>query len=253
MPGPSLVKTPELDVCRHGGDEFIVLLNGVASEQDAARAATRLLAVLAQPIVLGKNEVFVSASIGIVLYPRDGGDLDTLLRHADLAMYHAKSQGRSRFYFYNDSMLAATAQRLELEHDLRKALEGEQFELYYQPQIEIRTGRIVGVEALIRWNHPTLGMLGPALFISVAEEAGLIMGIWEWVLVAALIQHNAWLAEGLPAVPIAVNLSSAQFSDPALAKHVEEIAKVVGVPLDYLELEVTESMLLVDTAAAFKT
>ncbi len=251
--GLSLGKTPELDVCRHGGDEFIVLLNGVASEQDAARAATRLLAVLAQPIVLGKNEVFVSASIGIVLYPRDGGDLDTLLRHADLAMYHAKSQGRSRFYFYNDSMLAATAQRLELEHDLRKALEGEQFELYYQPQIEIRTGKIVGVEALIRWNHPTLGMLGPALFIGVAEEAGLIMGIWEWVLVAALIQHNAWLADGLPAVPIAVNLSSAQFSDPALAKHVEEIAKVVGVPLDYLELEVTESMLLVDTAAAFKT
>ena len=243
----------ERDVCRHGGDEFIVLLKGVASEQDAARAATRLLATLAQPIILGTHEVFVSASIGIVFYPRDGVVLDTLLKNADVAMYHAKSQGRGRFFFYQDSMRAATAQRLSLEHDLRKALEGEQFELHYQPQIEIRTGRIVGIEALIRWNHPTLGLLGPAHFISAAEEAGLIMAIWEWVLVAALIQHNAWLAEGLPAVTIAVNLSSVQFGDPALAQRVEEIASVVGVPLDYLELEVTESMLLVDADAAFRT
>ncbi|HKW79711.1 MAG TPA: EAL domain-containing protein [Casimicrobiaceae bacterium] len=246
-------KTIERDVCRHGGDEFIVLLKGVASEQDAARAATRLLAILAQPITLGTHEVFVSASIGIVLYPRDGEDLDTLLKNADVAMYHAKAQGRSRFYFYQDSMRAASAQRLSLEHDLRKALEGGQFELYYQPQIEVRSGRIVGIEALIRWNHPTLGMLGPAHFIPAAEEAGLIMALWEWVMVAALIQHNAWLAEGLPPVTIGVNLSSGQFGDPALAQRVEEIARVVGVPLDYLELEVTESMLLVDSEAALRT
>jgi diguanylate cyclase (GGDEF)-like protein len=251
--GVTHAKAMEPHVCRHGGDEFIVLLNGVATEEVAARAATRLLAILAQPIVLGTHEVFISASIGIVLYPRDGEDLDTLLKNADVAMYHAKAQGRSRFFFYKDSMRAASAQQLSIEHDLRKALEGEQFELYYQPQIEIRTGRIVGVEALIRWNHPTLGMLGPAHFIGVAEEAGLIMGIWEWVLVAALIQHNAWLAQGLPEVTIAVNLSSVQFSDPALAERVEEIARVVGVPLDYLEFEVTESMLLVDSDAALKT
>jgi diguanylate cyclase (GGDEF)-like protein len=250
---PTPATAVQRDVCRHGGDEFIVLLNGVASEEDAARAATRLLTMLAQPIVLGTHEVFVSASVGIVLYPRDGEDLDTLLKNADVAMYHAKAQGRNHFSFYHDSMRAASAHRLSLEHDLRKALEGEQFELYYQPQIEVRTGRIVGIEALIRWNHPTLGMLGPAHFIGVAEEAGLIMGIWEWVLVAALIQHNAWLAQGLPAVTIAVNLSSVQFSDPALAERVEEIARVVGVPLDYLELEVTESMLLVNSDAAFKT
>ena len=251
--GVTHAKAMEPHVCRHGGDEFIVLLNGVATEEDAARAATRLLAILAQPMVLGTHEVFISASIGIVLYPRDGEDLDTLLKNADVAMYHAKAQGRSRFSFYKDSMRAASAQQLSIEHDLRKALEGEQFELYYQPQIEITTGRIVGVEALIRWNHPTLGMLGPAHFIGVAEEAGLIMGIWEWVLVAALIQHNAWLAQGLPEVTIAVNLSSVQFSDPALAERVEEIARVVGVPLDYLEFEVTESMLLVDSDAALKT
>ena len=250
---PSPAKAVQRDVCRHGGDEFIVLLNGVASEEDAARAANRLQTMLAQPIVLGTHEVFVSASIGIVLYPRDGSDLDTLLKNADVAMYHAKAQGRSHFSFYNDSMRAVSAERLSVEHDLRRALEGEQFELYYQPQIEVRTGRIVGIEALIRWNHPTLGLLAPAHFIGVAEEAGLIMAIWEWVLVAALIQHNAWLAQGLPAVTIGVNLSSVQFSDPALAERVAEIARVVGVPLDYLELEVTESMLLVDADAALKT
>ncbi len=239
--GPTHVKSLERDVCRHGGDEFIVLLNGVANEQDRARAATRLLTMLAQPIVLGTHEVFVSASIGMVLYPRDGNDIDTLLKNADAAMYHAKAQGCGQYSFYHESMREASAQRLSLEHDLRRALEGEQFELYYQPQVEVHTGKIVGVEALIRWNHPTLGVVGPAHFIGVAEEAGQIMAIWEWVLVAALIQHNAWLAQGLPAVTIAVNLSSVQFSDPDLAERVEEIARVVGVPLDYLELEVTES------------
>ena len=243
----------ERDVCRQGGDEFIVLLNGVANEPDAARAANRLLATLAQPITLGTQDFFVSASIGIVLYPRDGQDLDTLLRNADVAMYHAKAQGRNRFFFYQDSMRAASARRLSLERDLRKALEEEQFELHYQPQIEVPTGRIIGIEALIRWNHPELGLLTPTHFIGVAEEAGLIMAIWEWVLVAALIQHNEWLAQGLPAVTIGVNLSSVQFSDPTLAARVGEIARVLGVPLDHLELEVTESMLLQDFDAALKT
>ncbi|HET9763592.1 MAG TPA: EAL domain-containing protein [Casimicrobiaceae bacterium] len=243
----------ERDVCRQGGDEFIVLLNGVGNEQDAARAANRLLTTLAQPISLGTQDVFVSASIGIVLYPRDGADLDTLLKNADVAMYHAKAHGRNRFFFYQESMRAASAQRLSLENDLRKALEAEQFELYYQPQIELPSCRIVAIEALIRWNHPTLGLLTPAHFIPVAEEAGLIMDIWEWVLVAALIQHNAWIEQGLPPVTIGVNLSSVQFSDAALAARVREIAQVIDVPLDHLELEVTESMLLADFEAALKT
>ena len=168
-------------------------------------------------------------------------------------MYHAKGEGRNRFFFYRESMRAASAERLSLEHDLRKALEGGQFELHYQPQIEVRTGKIVGIEALIRWNHPTLGLLTPGHFIGVAEEAGLIMDIWEWVMVTALIQHNAWLEQGLPAVTIAVNLSSVQFDDPGLAERVRESARVVGVPLDYLELEVTESMLMRDFDATLKT
>jgi diguanylate cyclase (GGDEF)-like protein/PAS domain S-box-containing protein len=253
MAGMTHMKAIERDVCRQGGDEFIVLLNGVSTEQEASHAASRLLATLAQPIVIGTQELFISASIGIVLYPRDGEDLDSLLKNADVAMYHAKGEGRNRYFFYRESMRAASAERLSLEHDLRKALEGGQFELHYQPQIEVRTGRIVGIEALIRWNHPTLGLLTPGHFIGVAEEAGMIMDIWEWVMVTALIQHNAWLEQGLPAVTIAVNLSSVQFDDPGLAERVRESARVVGVPLDYLELEVTESMLMHDFDATLKT
>jgi diguanylate cyclase (GGDEF)-like protein len=246
-------KTLERDVCRQGGDEFIVLLNGVSTEEQAARAATRVIEQLAQPITIAAHEVFVSASIGVVLFPRDGDDLDALLRNADIAMYHAKSEGRNRFAFYHESMRQATARRLSLEHELRRAIESEQFELHYQPQVDMQTGAIVGMEALIRWNHPTLGMLWPQHFIGVAEEAGLIMAMWEWVFVTALIQHNAWREEGLPPVPIGVNLSSVQFADPALAERVKEIAQVVGVPFEHIELELTESALVKDWDTAVAT
>jgi len=228
-------------------------LGGLSTEEQAARAATRVVEQLAQPIAIAGQEVFVSASIGIVLYPRDGDDLDSLLRNADIAMYHAKSEGRNRFAFYHESMRQATARRLSLEHELRRAIESEQFELHYQPQIDMRTGAIVGMEALIRWNHPTLGMLWPQHFIGVAEEAGLIMAIWEWVFVTALIQHNAWREQGLPPVPIGVNLSSVQFADPALAERVKEIAQVVGVPFEHIELELTESALVKDWDRAVAT
>jgi EAL domain-containing protein (putative c-di-GMP-specific phosphodiesterase class I) len=203
--------------------------------------------------MLGTQEVFVAASIGIVLYPRDGSDLDSLLKNADVAMYHAKAEGRNRYSFYHDSMRQATAARLSLERDLRRAIEGEQFELHYQPQIDVQTGRITGMEALVRWNHPVLGMLWPKHFVGVAEEAGLIMAIWEWVFVTALIQHNTWLEEGLPAITISVNMSSIQFTDPALAARIVEIARVVGVPLEHVELEVTESALMRDFDSALAT
>ncbi len=250
---PSRGKSADRDVCRQGGDEFIVLLNGVATEEQASRAAGRVIEALAQPIMLGSQEVFVAASIGIVLYPRDGADLDSLLKNADVAMYHAKAEGRNRYSFYHDSMRQATAARLSLERDLRRAIEGEQFELHYQPQIDVQTGRITGMEALVRWNHPLLGMLWPKHFVAVAEEAGLIMSIWEWVFVTALIQHNTWLEEGLPAITISVNMSSVQFTDPALAGRVQEIARVVGVPLEHVELEVTESALMRDFDGALAT
>jgi diguanylate cyclase (GGDEF)-like protein/PAS domain S-box-containing protein len=250
---PPRGKSAERDVCRQGGDEFIVLLNGVATEEQATRAAGRVIEALAQPIMLGTQEVFVAASIGIVLYPRDGSDLDSLLKNADVAMYHAKAEGRNRYSFYHDSMRQATAARLSLERDLRRAIEGEQFELHYQPQIDVQTGRITGMEALVRWNHPVLGMLWPKHFVGVAEEAGLIMAIWEWVFVTALIQHNTWLEEGLPAITISVNMSSIQFTDPALAARIVEIARVVGVPLEHVELEVTESALMRDFDSALAT
>jgi diguanylate cyclase (GGDEF)-like protein len=246
-------KSSERDVCRQGGDEFIVLLNGVQSEEQAARAANRVIETLAQPIQLGAQEVFVSASIGIVLFPRDGEDIDTLLKNADVAMYHAKSEGRNRYAFYRDSMRRATAERLSLEHDLRRAIEAQQFELHFQPQIDLQSGRIVALEALVRWNHPTLGMLWPQHFIQVAEEAGLIMAIWEWVFVSALIQHNQWQQDGLPRITIGVNMSSMQFNDPVLAARVQEIARVVGVPLDDIELEITESALMQDFDDALAT
>ncbi len=237
---------PAGDVCRQGGDEFVVLLKGIGTEADAERASRRLLDALAQPLALGPHEIFISASIGVVLYPRDGADLDTLIKNADVAMYRAKAEGRNRHVFYHDGLRAATARRLSLDHDLRKAVEGEQFVLHYQPQIDVRTGAIVGLEALIRWNHPQLGLLPPASFISVAEETGLIMAIWEWVLVTTLIQHNAWVQQGLPSVTIGVNLSSVQFSDKGLARRVEEISSVVGVRPSHIELEVTESTLMND-------
>ena len=251
--GPSRGSAPARDVCRQGGDEFVVLLGGVDSERHAERAAQRVLDTLAQPIRLAAHEVFVSASIGIVLYPRDGANLDTLLRNADVAMYNAKASGRNRFAFYRESMREATAQRLSLEHDLRRAIEAEQFVLHYQPQIDVATGAVKGVEALVRWNHPTLGLLPPSEFIPVAEEAGLIMAIWEWVFVTALIQHNDWVQAGLPPMAVGVNLSSVQFADTALAGRVREIAEVVGVPLDCIELEITESALMGDFDAALAT
>ncbi|MBK7742323.1 MAG: EAL domain-containing protein [Betaproteobacteria bacterium] len=240
----------ERDLCRRGGDEFIVLLDGVADDEAAGRVAQRVLESLAKPVTLGKNQVFVSASIGVVLFPRDGADLDTLLMNADVAMYQAKSRGRNRYSFYDESMRTETARRLLLESDLRIAVEAQQFELHYQPQFDVRSGAILGVEALLRWNHPGQGQLNPTQFITVAEETGLIMPIWEWVLVSVLIQHNRWREMGLGAIPIAVNLSAAQLVDPALAERLQDIARVVDVPARYIELEVTESMLMVDYEAA---
>ncbi len=243
----------DCDLCRRGGDEFIVLLNNVSAPADAGKVAQRVLDAIAQPVSLGTNRVFVSASIGIVFYPRDGQALDTLLTNADVAMYEAKAQGRNRYSFFEQAMGAATARRLSLETELRQAVEGQQFELYYQPQVDVRSGAFVGVEALLRWKHPGRGMLAPGEFIGVAEETGLIMPIWEWVLVSAMIQHNHWREMGLGAVSIGVNLSTAQLVDPRLPERVQEIARIVGVRLQYLELEVTESMLMIDFDSAVRT
>jgi diguanylate cyclase (GGDEF)-like protein len=249
---PRIGDAQDRDLCRRGGDEFIVLLNGVADEPAAARVAQRVLEALAKPVVLARNQVYVSASIGIVLFPRDGNDLSTLLMNADIAMYQAKSRGRNRYSFYEESMRVETARRLLLEGELRRAVEGQQFEIAYQPQIDVRTGAITGVEALLRWNHPQQGQLSPTQFIGVAEETGLIGPIWEWVLVSALVQHNAWREAGIGALTVGVNLSSAQLVDPGLPARLVEIAELVGVRPQHVELEVTESMLMADFEGAVR-
>lgn len=251
--GAKGTRQQERDVCRRGGDEFIILLNGLASEQDAGRIARRILDAVAQPVILTGHRVFVSGSIGIVRSPADGIDLNTLLMNADVAMYEAKAQGRNRYSFYKEAMRQETAQRMTIENELRQAVESQQFVLYYQPQVDVRSGRIVGVEALLRWNHPTRGLLSPDTFIAIAEETGLIGPIWEWVLVSVLIQHNTWREMGIDPVPIGVNLSTSQLIDPQLIERLAEIAQIVGVAPSVVELEVTESMLMVDFDAAVVT
>jgi EAL domain-containing protein (putative c-di-GMP-specific phosphodiesterase class I) len=167
-------------------------------------------------------------------------------------MYQAKSRGRNRYSFYEDSMRTETARRLLLESELRSAVESQQFEIVYQPQIDVRTGTMVGLEALLRWNHPQKGQLSPTQFIGVAEETGLIGPIWEWVLVSVLVQHNVWRDAGIGALTVGVNLSTAQLVDPGLPARLVEIAEVVGVRPQHIELEVTESMLMADFDGAVR-
>jgi diguanylate cyclase (GGDEF)-like protein/PAS domain S-box-containing protein len=231
-------------VARLGGDEFILTINDIARGEDAAKIARRIMEALNEPFKLEEQEVFVTGSIGISLFPHDGKDADTLLKNADSAMYHAKDAGRGTYQFYNASMNAAALQRLAMENSLRKALERQEFLLHFQPQIDVATGRIIGAEALVRWRHPDLGMVAPNDFIPLAEETGLIMPIGEWVLRAACAQGKAWRDEGLGEMIIAVNLSGRQFRQQPLVHTVDEIVKSTGFDPRCLELEITESILV---------
>lgn len=231
-------------VSRLGGDEFTVLLTDIDTVQDAARVALRIISTVSQPFNLDGHEVIVTTSIGISLYPDDGKDVVTLIKNADTAMYHAKDQGRNNFQFYNQSMNATAYERLVLENHLRKALEREEFILHYQPQFDIKTGEIIGVEALIRWQHPDLGMVSPGVFIPLAEETGLIMQIDEWVLKTACAQNKAWQESGLPFITMAVNLSGQNFIRKNLFEVIARIIEDTRLDPSYLELELTESILM---------
>jgi diguanylate cyclase (GGDEF)-like protein len=231
-------------VSRLGGDEFTVLLTDIDTIQDAARVALRIINTVSQPFNLDGHEVIVTTSIGISLYPDDGKDVVTLIKNADTAMYHAKDQGRNNFQFYNQSMNSTAYERLVLENHLRKALEREEFVLYYQPQFDIATAEILGVEALIRWRHPDLGMVSPAEFIPLAEETGLIMQIDEWVLNTACAQNKAWQEAGLPPIIMAVNLSGQNFIRKNLLGIIGRIINDTCLDPHYLELELTESVLM---------
>ncbi|MDQ0242729.1 diguanylate cyclase (GGDEF)-like protein/PAS domain S-box-containing protein [Bacillus fengqiuensis] len=229
-------------VSRQSGDEFIILLEN-CEKNKAAKVSERILTAFSKPLKLDGEEFFVTTSIGISMYPDDGGDQETLIKHADTAMYLAKERGKNNFQFYTSSLDGLASRKMELENGLRKALEQNQFILYYQPQVELATGKMAGVEALIRWQHPERGMVAPNEFIPLAEETGLIVPIGKWVLRKACEQNKAWQNEGLEPIPVAVNISVRQIQDDGFVDDVKQILKEVGLDPQYLELEITESIM----------
>ncbi|HLF09609.1 MAG TPA: EAL domain-containing protein [Gammaproteobacteria bacterium] len=229
---------------RLGGDEFIILLPDTRDRFAAGAVARRVLKHLEQPIRVDSREVFVTASIGIATYPEDGVTGEILIRNADTAMYHAKQQGKASFQYYSAAMNAASVERLTLESGLRRALEDQGLELHYQPQIDVRTGWIVGAEALLRWNHPLRGHISPATFIPIAEDSGLILPIGEWVLNRACQQAVEWQRAGLPKIPVAVNVSGVQFRRQDLCKLVKDALSSSGLDASLLRLEITETVIV---------
>ncbi|OHB42018.1 MAG: hypothetical protein A2Y11_03210 [Planctomycetes bacterium GWC2_39_26] len=228
-------------VTRLGGDEFTLLLPGMTQTEDAARIAQKILEAVKKPLMLGGHELNITASIGIAIYPADGENAEALLKNADTAMYHAKEQGRNSYKFFTPVLQTRTVEHLEVESSLHHALEREEFIVYYQPQVDIKTGRIVSSEALIRWQCPGRGLINPAEFIGMAERTGLIVPIGEWVLRTACSQNKAWQDAGLPPLLVAVNLSAHQFQQENLVKMVELVLKETGMDPVFLVLEVTES------------
>ncbi len=234
-------------VARLGGDEFAILLDEIASANDTAGIAKKVLAALAPPFMLDGRELFVSASIGVALYPADGEDASTLLKHADTAMYRAKDLGRNNYQFYSSEMSAKAFERLTLESSLRRALTREEFLLHYQPQIDVASGRITGVEALLRWQHPELGLVLPNDFVPLLEETGLIVPVGEWVLRAAAQQACAWAAAGFDDLVIGVNISGRQFNTASFPQTVSRILGETGACGTNLEFEITESVVMHDS------
>jgi diguanylate cyclase (GGDEF)-like protein len=234
-------------VARVGGDEFMVLLPSAAGAEDATKIANRILEAMRQPWQLGGHEFHLTASIGIAVYPSDGTDAIALLRNADTAMYRAKDQGRDNFQRFTSSMNARIAERVDLDNEMRRGLERGEFVVYYQPQVQINSGQVVGVEALVRWQHPERGLVPPMEFIPLAEETGLIVALGEWVLRAACAQAGAWRAAGLPALRMGVNLSARQLQRPDLPDMVGRVLEETGLNAKLLQLEITESLAMRDT------
>jgi len=239
-------------LARFGGDEFVLIINDITGPQDIESVISKVLHDIGQPVNLARLEVHTSPSIGISLYPDDGTDGETLLKHADAAMYHAKKMGRNTFQFFAPAMNAFTRERLELENDLRRALQEGEFELYYQPKVNIATGRIDSAEALLRWKHPKRGLIAPGGFIPLAEETGLIVPIGEWVLRQACLQMRDWHVAGLNGLRVAVNLSARQFQQQNLLHIVRATLASADLAARYLELELTESTLMQDTEQSIR-
>jgi diguanylate cyclase (GGDEF)-like protein/PAS domain S-box-containing protein len=242
-------------VARQGGDEFTILLQNINDVQDVIQIAEKILNAVSEPYRVVGHEMNVTASMGITVFPFDDTDIDNLLRNADTAMYRAKDAGRNNFQFYTAAMNAAIRDRMEIENGLRYALERNELLLHYQPQVDIESGRIIAVEALVRWMHPEKGLIPPDKFIHIAEESGLIVAIGEWVLRTACKQNKAWQDAGLSHIRMAVNLSARQFRVPHLVAVVVKAMEDAGLALhsDNLELELTESMIMNDVEGAIET
>ncbi len=240
-------------VARLGGDEFVVMLADVAQPHDVVGVTQKILEVLSKPFLFDGHELSVSTSIGVSLYPADGEDPDVLLKNADAALYQAKEQGRNNCQYYSRDMNAKVEKRLQMERWLRHAVERNELVLHYQPRVNLKSGRITGVEALVRWRHPDLGTIPPEEFIPLAEDTGLITSIGEWVLRTACAQHRAWQAAGLLPIRIAVNLSARQLRQPNLVERIRHALTDTGQSAQLLELELTESMLMTHAETAIKT
>jgi diguanylate cyclase (GGDEF)-like protein/PAS domain S-box-containing protein len=236
-------------VSRHGGDEFLILLSEVDQPEDAGLIGEKIVASVAEPHQISGHELSISASVGIALYPEDGQDGQSLIMRADTAMYHAKKGGRNRVDFYRSDMDAPAIKRSSIESELRSALDAGEFELFYQPTIDLETGHIRGAEALMRWHHPERGLVQPDQFIPAAEASSLIIPMGRWALREACRQARAWQDAGLPAIPIAVNVSALQFRTAGFLEDVQRFLQETRLPARFLELELTESALMVDTAA----
>lgn len=240
-------------VARLGGDEFVILIEQVTDTRQAGTVGHKLIRTMTEPLQLGGHECSVTASIGIATFPADGEDGATLLKNADIAMYRAKEQGKNNFQFYTPNMNVHSIQRLTLESGLRRALQREEFLLHYQPKVNIASGRVTGMEALVRWKRPESGMVSPAEFIPLAEETGLIVPIGQWVLKAACQFNRAWHGEGVPTRRVAVNLSARQFAQASLVSDVARVLDMTGLHPEALELEITESMVMGNPEQAIQT
>ena len=229
-------------IARFGGDEFVVLMRDCEIPTDAAEAAQRMLTAIAQPLLLEGQEYNLTASIGISAFPSDGENPQTILKNADIAMYRAKEHGKNNYQFYSSQMNLHSFERLVLERFLRHALDQDEFRVYYQPKVDLVSGCITGMEALLRWIHPAMGMISPTKFIPLAEETGLIVPIGAWVLKAACAQNKIWAEQGLPPLRVAVNLSARQFAQDDLHATILNVLEETGLAPELLELEITESV-----------
>lgn len=234
-------------LCRQGGDEFLILLPELSDTDGCFPVLSQIFSEFEKEFIVNDRELLLSCSLGVAFYPQDGDNFEELLSKADMAMYEAKDAGRNTYRFFNSEMNDHASQQLTIAFDLRKALELHQFELYFQPQIDIATGQLIGAEALIRWHHPTLGLVSPGQFIPVAEDTGLIVPIGEWVLQEACRAADNWRRQGFVNAVVAVNLSAVQFEQGNIEEAVFRAIESSGIFPEMLELELTESIMLRDT------